>query len=505
VLSHQANNSLVRFKIKYKLFLAFILTISVVLLLTTAMMKSSFQRGFLNYINETEAEQLKTMAVKLEQLYAVQTNWNFIQAQPQLWHELFRPSVKQPPAPEQKPLPPPHPAFLAPPPRPFQEGFFFPPELGKPPPRASFPVNNDPLNIGGRIALLDAAGNLLVGQPSALIAAKKQKILVNGKLVGYLTLEPLRGIEKRVDISFAQQQTQAIYAIALLGLVIAGSVALLIAHHVTMPIKRLVNGARALTSGLFEQRIVVKTQDELALLADNFNVLAATLERNRTQQRQWIADISHELRTPLAILRGEIEAIEDGVRDFSPAALQSLANEVTRLHSLIEDLYQLSLSDSGALRYKKQPVDLIALLQERLDAFSERLEKQSLHLSVQFPPRIIFQGDAQRLGQLFSNLLENTLRYTDSGGHLAVRCRVEKDSIILNFADSKPAVPEQAMAKLFDRLYRVDESRSRQYGGSGLGLAICKNIVQAHHGTIAACHSELGGLCIEIKLPQHSI
>ena len=504
MLFHKANSRLVRFKIKYKLFLAFILTISVVLLLTTAMMKSSFQRGFLNYINETEAEQLKTMAVKLEQLYAVQTNWNFIQAQPQLWHELFRPSVKQSPFAGQKP--PPRPAFLDhPPPHPFQEGFFFPSELGKPPPRANFPVNNDPLNIGGRIALLDAAGNLLVGQPSALIAAKKQKILVNNKLVGYLTLEPLRGVEKRVDISFAQQQTQAIYAIALLGLVIAGSVALLIAHHVTMPIKRLVNGARALTSGIFEQRIEVKTQDELALLADNFNVLAATLERNRTQQRQWIADISHELRTPLAILRGEIEAIEDGVRDFSPAALQSLANEVQRLHSLIEDLYQLSLSDSGALRYKKQPVDLIALLQERLAAFSERLEKQSIHLSVQFPPRVIFQGDAQRLGQLFSNLLENTLRYTDSGGQLALRCRVEKDNIILTFADSKPAVPEQAMEKLFDRLYRVDESRSRQHGGSGLGLAICKNIVQAHHGTIAACHSELGGLCIEIKLPQHSI
>ncbi len=475
-----------RFKIKYKLFLAFVLTMLVILLLTAVMMKSSFQRGFLNYINETEGEHLKTIAVKLEQLYALETNWNFIQSNPQVWQQILRP---------QPHFLNPHPFFPAPP-TPFNSPLT-PPPL----PHSTFPPPHDPLDIHGRISLVDANKNLIIGRHNRLIATKYQTIFVNNQVVGYLLLEPLHGIEKRIDVSFAQQQTQAIYAITLFGLVIAGAVALLIAHHMTIPIKRLVNGAQALTSGYFERRIRVKTQDELAQLADNFNVLAATLEYNRIQQRQWIADISHELRTPLAILHGEIQAIEDGVRAFNASALLSLASEVTRLNCLIEDLYQLSLSDSGALRYEKTSVDLIVLLQERLAAFSERFQKQRLTIKTQLPERCYFHGDAQRLEQLFANLFENTLRYTDAGGHIFLHCHVTKQEISLNFEDSKPAVPEAAVAKLFDRLYRVDSSRNRSYGGSGLGLAICKNIVQAHGGIIIARHSNLGGLHIEIKLP----
>jgi two-component system sensor histidine kinase BaeS len=483
-----------RFKIKYKLFLAFVLTTLVVLLLTAVMMKSSFQRGFLNYINETEAEHLKTIAVKLEQLYAMETNWHFIQSDPRVWHQILRPQpqLRQFTQPE---------SFLPPPP---PLSTFFPPPVPPPPeplPHANSPPPNDPLDINGRISLVDANKNLIIGRHNHLAVTKNQKIVVNDNVVGYLLLEPLRGIEKRIDVSFAQQQTQAIYGIALFGLLIAGGVAMLIAHHMTMPIKRLVSGAQALTSGQFERRIKVNTQDELALLADNFNVLAATLEHNRLQQRQWIADISHELRTPLAILHGEIQAIEDGVREFNASALQSLAAEVTRLNCLIEDLYQLSLSDNGALRYEKTSLDLVALLQNRLAAFAERLQKQHMTLKTQFPAQIRFHGDGQRLGQLFANLLENTLRYTDAGGQIWLHGHINKQGISLNFEDSKPAVPDEAMEKLFDRLYRVDGSRNRNYGGSGLGLAICKNIVQAHGGTLIALHSELGGLQIEIKFP----
>jgi two-component system sensor histidine kinase BaeS len=122
-------------------------------------------------------------------------------------------------------------------------------------------------------------------------------------------------------------------------------------------------------------------------------------------------------------------------------------------------------------------------------------------LKTQFPAQIRFHGDGQRLGQLFANLLENTLRYTDAGGQIWLHGHINKQGISLNFEDSKPAVPDEAIEKLFDRLYRVDSSRNRNYGGSGLGLAICKNIVHAHGGTISALHSELGGLRIEIKFP----
>jgi two-component system sensor histidine kinase BaeS len=113
----------------------------------------------------------------------------------------------------------------------------------------------------------------------------------------------------------------------------------------------------------------------------------------------------------------------------------------------------------------------------------------------------VISGDADRLTQVFSNLLENTLRYTDSPGCLTVRRRCTLDRVLLQFADTKPAVPTESLDRLFDRLYRVDPSRSRAHGGSGLGLSICKTIVEAHDGTISAQHAAAGGLQIEIDLP----
>ncbi len=498
-----------RFKIKYKLILAFTLMMLAVLLLTAMMMKSSFQRGFLNYINETESERLNVFAARLEQLYALETNWHFLQQNPQAWQQVLRPqpSMERPDFfPPPRPFPP---APFAPPPQPFPPPSFPPPPpfgspFPPPPPGEHHPTLADPLDIHGRLSLVDADNQLIIGQAQANPATKIHPLTVGNKIVGYLHLEPLRGIEKQIDVDFAKQQAQALYGTVLLGLLLASGIAVLMAHHMTMPIKHLVSGAQALTSGRFEQRMNINTQDELEQLAENFNILAATLEQNRTLQRQWIADISHELRTPLAILHGEIQAIEDGVRDFNLTSLQSLASEVNRLNLLIDDLYQLSLADSGALRYDKKPLDLTALLQARVAAFSERLQK-SFQLKMDFPAHLPFCGDAQRLGQVFSNLLENTIRYTDKGGKIYLHGRVEAEKIRLHFEDSKPAVPDEAIAKLFDRLYRVDPSRNREYGGSGLGLAICKNIIQAHGGTIRASHSALGGLCIEIQLPfRHS-
>jgi two-component system sensor histidine kinase BaeS len=111
-------------------------------------------------------------------------------------------------------------------------------------------------------------------------------------------------------------------------------------------------------------------------------------------------------------------------------------------------------------------------------------------------------GDARRLVQLFSNLLENSFRYTEKGGRCEVRVEAATDSIIARVDDSQPGVPEAAMGQLFERLYRVEGSRSRQHGGAGLGLAICRNIVEAHGGSISARPSPLGGLQVRVEFPR---
>jgi two-component system, OmpR family, sensor histidine kinase BaeS len=228
------------------------------------------------------------------------------------------------------------------------------------------------------------------------------------------------------------------------------------------------------------------------------------LESNEKARRQWVADISHELRTPLAVLRGEIEALLEGVRQTTPGAVRSLHNEVLRLNRLVDDLYQLALSDLGALTYRKEEVDLREVLENAANSYRPEFERKSLTLSLNVPDEeIILFADRERLVQLFSNLLDNSLRYTDPGGVVSIRLNSGKDMVTAQIEDSAPAVPPEAMDKLFDRLYRAEGSRNRRSGGAGLGLAICKNIVEAHGGSIFAVLGKLGGLLVNITFPAN--
>ena len=236
--------------------------------------------------------------------------------------------------------------------------------------------------------------------------------------------------------------------------------------------------------------MAVSSSDELGRLAQDFNQLASTLERNQQMRRDLMADISHELRTPLAVLRGELEAIQDGVRKFTPDSVTSLQAEVATLTKLVDDLHQLSMSDEGALAYQKTSVDIITLLEVAAGAFREP-----------FASRGTVFGDGDRLMQLFNNLLENSLRYTDSGGRLLISASQTGRRIILDFADSGPGVSDQQLERLCERFYRAEGSRNRASGGSGLGLAICVNIVAAHGGTLRADHSPFGGVSIKVELP----
>ena len=208
------------------------------------------------------------------------------------------------------------------------------------------------------------------------------------------------------------------------------------------------------------------------------------------------------MRTPLSILRGEIEALQDGTRPLDAAAVASLHEEVWRLRRLVDDLYQLSLSDLGALQYRKEPVQVDVVLREEVTSLAAALREKKITLDVQINPGLALDADAGRLRQLFSNLLHNSLRYTDRGGRLRVRAAMEDGSMVIDVQDSAPGVVEAALPRIFDRLYRVERSRSRDSGGAGLGLAICQRIVQAHHGSITAHPSPLGGLWIRIRFPQ---
>jgi len=459
-------------------------------------MKWSFNRGFLNYVNNLEKEHLVRLKADLETAYALAGSWDFLIQNPAGWDRILAGS-----RPRKRPGNDPPPGDGGPP---------FPKPLGMPPGNGREmlpPVPPSHRNLGpfeARLTLLDSQKNHLCGHPGTPAGDMPLHPLVyQEKTIGYLRLVTPKAPPEAHQMRFLKEQKLAMALIALAMLLIAACLSLPIANQMVRPIRSLVRATRELSSGNYRTRAKVVGQDELGQLARDFNTLAMTLEENEKARRQWVADISHELRTPLAVLRAEIEAIQDGIRNAGPESLKALHGEVLNLTRLVNDLYELSMSDIGALSYKKIDVDPVHLLNLTLEGFKPRLGKKNIRVLSRFPDQSAagLWADPQRLCQLFSNLVENSLYYTDPDGLLEIRVHAGDGELHIDFLDSPPGVSEQNLPRLFDRLYRVEASRSRAHGGAGLGLSICKNIVFAHQGRMEAKPSPHGGLWIAIILP----
>jgi len=468
-------------KLSYKLFVTIFLLSLVILVSMVFFSKMALERGFISYLNDTETAALASLKFDLEELYEVEQSWNSIASNRRAWRELLRKHMHR--KTETK----------------IGLGASESSQLKGP---------KSHTYSGGlwRIRLLDADRSVIISRYKASADAIELALQVAGTTVGYISLNPTTEIRDELGLSFTKQLIQTIQYSALGVLVLSALLAIWLAKGFVNPIKALVSGARALTAGEYSKRLNVNTKDELGQLANDFNILAATLENNEKSRRQWIADISHELRTPLTILRGEIEAIKDGVHKMSPNMLDSLHTETLQLQTIVNDLYELSLSDVGALSYKKINTDICIVLSEAIEAYQDEIAKNSLTVTFDKPPHADFQifADPRRLHQLFSNLIFNSLRYTDAGGKLDIELTDQNDNLCIKFQDSSPGVNKDDLPKLFERLYRVDNSRNRMLGGTGLGLSICKNIVHAHQGTIEATPSRFGGICILIVMPKNS-
>jgi two-component system sensor histidine kinase BaeS len=352
--------------------------------------------------------------------------------------------------------------------------------------------------------LFDADRKQIIGRPEAAALAVFKPIAVQGNTMGYLGYVPRPELIASIERVYLRRQHVAFAAIALGMLATALLLGAGLAYWLTRRVRALADGAHALIEGDYEARVGVRGHDELAQLARDFNALAATLAAARAARRQWIADIAHELRTPLAVLRAEIESLQDGVRPLDQAAVSSLAGETSRLARLVEDLHTLSLSDLGALAYYKEPLAIAEVIEDVLDAQRRALAEQRLEVKTELDMAARVLGDEARLAQVFANLLQNSVRYTDAPGWIAVRVERRGGNVIVTWEDSAPGVPADELERLTERLYRVEASRNRASGGAGLGLAIARAIVEGHGGALAARPSALGGLAIECVLPAYS-
>lgn len=434
----------------------------------------SFQRGFVGYLNEQGLQRLDDLTPLLVKEYRQNGNWNHLRENRRAWFTLLRPPRSA-----------------------GAEG-----NALRPSPRPPMPPESELTGTAQRIALLDASFRRIAGNPAAGRDAMLRPIMSDGHTIGWLALVPFQQVTTAAGLEFQERLVKTNILILGLVLILAIVIAMVLAGIFLAPVKAIARATRQLAAGDYATRIDVSSRDEIGRLAGDFNQLAHALGNTERQRRDFMADVSHELRTPLAVLRGELEAIEDGVRPLTPEAVKSLQGEVTALSKLVNDLYELSLSDVGALTYGMERLDLREVLRQSLDGFRERFQSRGIVLDGQWPAQPLWlQGDEGRLRQLFGNLLENSLRYTDSGGRLRVTAVADRQQVVVDFMDSAPGVPEALLPRLFERFYRVESSRNRASGGAGLGLALCQRIVAAHDGSITAQPSPLGGLRLSLTFP----
>ena len=480
----------------------------------------SFEKSLFEYLNRSELERLSPVISLLSDGYRRHGDWNWVVEDREQWLQLVREvlgSRGERPAPAGATAAAPTGATTAvvggtalPPPaagageRPERRRQDMP--IGARPDRAFRDFQNEPLTFEfWRLMLFDGAGKALIlyrgASEADAASATKLPIHVDDQVVGYLGYVPrLQRVESLESIT-RQQQADRIKVIGLGMFAAVLIIAWLVAYWLARRLRVLGQGATALARGDYATRIPAKGHDELARLAGDFNHLAEALEAAQRGRQQWIADIAHELRTPLTALRAEIEAVQDGVRPLTPASIASVAQEVQRLTRLVEDLRLLTLSDLGALTYRKEPLDLGEAISDALAAGGAAIEQKPLVVQQQLEAGIVVDADADRLAQVFGNLLQNTLRYSASPASLHVGLTLDGREARIDWEDSAPGVGDQDLDRLTERLYRVDASRSSASGGSGLGLAIVQAIVHAHGGRMQAAHSSLGGLHWRIWLP----
>lgn len=367
------------------------------------------------------------------------------------------------------------------------------------------------------LVVFDAHNHVVVGvgsdvplNSSELDSVPKTPITWQGQVIGWLWIEDsssqgLTSVEKTV----LNSMTTAIF----LGTIITVAVALLtgawLARRVTFPLQQMMRAIKSINKGDLRAVVPVQSSDEFGEVATAFNEMTVRLLKTEEARRRLVADVAHELRTPLTIMQGQLELIQQGVKQPDPATLLPIQDEVMRLTRLVQDLHQLSLAEVGKLPLEKQQVDFVQLVQRVAMNFEIEAEERDINIVFQTGldhvdepvQEIRVMVDAHRMTQVFINLIGNALKYTPPGGKIEITIDVQGSSVRASVADNGPGIESEHLPYLFDRFYRADEDRSRGSGGMGLGLALAKELVEAHHGSIEVASTVGKGTTFTVYLP----
>ncbi|WP_054957878.1 sensor histidine kinase [Paenibacillus dakarensis] len=321
-----------------------------------------------------------------------------------------------------------------------------------------------------------------------------------------------------------QENNQAIYVLASTQhmdesisrirslLLLSGTGALLLALGVTWisaqilsrPLLQMEKATRKIAAGDLETRLAIKNRDEVGSLAEAINDLAIDLQRYRDSRQEFFANISHELRTPITYLEGYAKVVKEKLyssEDEKDKYLGIIQDEAGRLQRLVNDLFELAKMEEGKISLSLEWIDLRDIVQSSVRKLEWKVKEKGLTIQTVFDEAIpLIQGDGLRIEQIMLNILDNAIRYTDQGS-ISIHIHKSVEHVQLSIIDTGMGIPEEELPFLFDRFYRIEKSRSRQFGGTGLGLSIAKKLINLHGGQIQVSSKLGNGTRFDIYFP----
>jgi signal transduction histidine kinase len=320
--------------------------------------------------------------------------------------------------------------------------------------------------------------NISLSKPFAAFLIEKKPILAYIVPVEDYSLST---IEAQFNSSVNRSLIIAIAVAGLVGLLLT----FLLSRSILRPVDELISAALAMEKGDLSQRVTVRSKGELGELANAFNAMAEGLTRLEQLRRNMVTDIAHELRTPLSNVRGYLEALRDGVVKPTPETIASVYEEAMLLNRLVDDLQELAMAEAGQLKLVCEPVDMQEVIDKAVQSLKSQAVEKEINLVADLPDNLpLVEADAERLGQVLRNLLKNAIVNTSAGGEINIQARILDSQVEVSIQDNGAGISAEHLPYVFERFYRVDQSRARETGGAGLGLAIVKQLVEAQGGQV---------------------
>ena len=377
---------------------------------------------------------------------------------------------------------------------------------------------NIPLFLRGQRLILTDEKEFVIFDSSKKNSLGENELTLNNKITEKLKLSSFemyhenqfigflfigKAFESTIEKGFVNRFNTWLIITALTSSAFAIIIGLILSRRITAPMRTLMKATERFSLGQFEQKIENEGPDELGQLTKSFNTMAEQLELNENQRRRLFADIAHELRTPLAVIQATIEGMAEGVIETNQKEMVRALDQTKTLNRIVEDLRLLSLAESKQLELKKDHINIGQLITEVIEDLTPISEESECKLIFKTPSQTTVFIDQYRIKQVLSNLIINALKQV-SCDTIEINTSIYDEFCIVSVTDSGPGISEEDQKHIFDRFYRVDESRSRTSGGTGLGLAIVKSLIEAHNGKIYVKSTAGDGATFSFEIPMKS-